>query len=51
MSRGHDELIGKFKMAADDVISIRGQVLEYTYIQTGIKGMLVRSGVDCDGKG
>ena len=33
--RGQNELIGKFKMAVGDVISIRGQV-EYTYIPTGI---------------
>jgi hypothetical protein len=37
VSREQDELIGKFKMAAGDVISIRGQILEYTYIPTGIK--------------
>ena len=29
VSRGQNELIGKFKMAAGDVISIRGQVMEY----------------------
>ena len=46
MSRGQDEMIGKFKIAADDVISIRGQVMEYTYIPTGIKGELVRFGMD-----
>ena len=27
----------KFKMVAGDVISIRGQVMVYTYIPTGIK--------------
>jgi hypothetical protein len=32
------------------VISIRGQVMEYTYIPTGIKRE-VRCGVDCDQKG
>ena len=32
-----NKLIGKFKMATGDVISIRGQVMEYTYIPTGIK--------------
>ena len=37
VSRGQDELIGKFKMAAGDVIKIRGQVMEYTYNPTGIK--------------
>ena len=51
VSRGQNELIGKFKMAAGDVISIRGQVIEYMYIPTGIKRELVRSGVDCDKKG
>ena len=49
--RGQNELIGKFKMAAGDVISIRGQVMKYTYIATGIKWELVRFGVDCDWKG
>jgi hypothetical protein len=29
VSGGQNELIGKFKMAAGDVISIRGQVVEY----------------------
>ena len=48
--RGHNELIGKFKMEAGDVISIRGQVMEYTYIPTGIKWELVRFGMDCDWK-
>ena len=38
VSRGENELIGEFKM-------------EYTYIPTGIKRKLVRSGVDCDWKG
>ena len=37
VSRGQNELIVKFKMAAGDVISIRGQVMVYTYIPTGIK--------------
>ena len=37
VSRGQNELIGKFKMAAGDVISVRGQVMEYTHILTGIK--------------
>ena len=49
MSRGQNELVGKFKMTAGD--KVRGQVMEYTYIQTGIKRELVRSGVDCDWKG
>ena len=47
VSRRQNELIGKFKMAADDVISIREQVMEYMYIPTGIKRELVRYGVDC----
>ena len=47
VSRGQKELIGKFKMAAGDVISIRRQVIEYMYILTGIKRELVRFGVDC----
>ena len=51
MSRGQNELIGKFKMAEGDVLSIRGQVMEYTYIPTGIKIDLVRFGMDCDWKG
>jgi hypothetical protein len=37
VSRGQDELIGKFKMAVGYVISIRGLFMEYTYIPTGIK--------------
>ena len=51
MSRGQNELIGKFKMAADDVISSKRQVMEYTYISTGIKRKLVRFGMDCDQEG
>ena len=31
VSRGQNELIGEFKMAAGDVISIRGQVMEYMF--------------------
>ena len=46
MSRGENELIVKFKMAEGDVI--RGQVVEYPCILTGIKRELVRFGVDCD---
>ena len=34
-------------MAASDLVSVRGQVMEYTYIPTGIKGEMVRSIVDC----
>ena len=51
LCRGQNELIGAFRMAASDVISIRGQVMEYMYIPTGIKRELLRSGVDCDWKG
>ena len=51
VSRRQNELVGKFKMAAGDLVSIRGQVMEYTYIPTGIKRELVRSGVDCNWKG
>ena len=35
-------------MAAGDIVSIRGQVMEYTYIPTGIRRELARFGVDCD---
>ena len=38
-------------MAASDLVSVRGQVMEYLYIPTGIKGEMVRSGVDCHWKG
>ena len=51
VSRGQNELVCKFKVAAGDMVSIRGQVIEYTYIPTGIKRELVRSGVDYDQKG
>ena len=51
MSRGQNKLIGKFKIVPGDVISIRGQVMEYRYISTGIKRKLVRFGVDCNWKG
>ena len=51
VSKGQNELVGKFKMAAGDIVSIRGQVMEYTYIPTGIKREMVGSGVDCDWKG
>ena len=44
-------MIGKFKMAAGDMVSIRGQVKEYMYIPTSIKREMVRSGVDCHWKG
>ena len=36
VSRGQNKLIGKFKMVAGDVISIREYVVEYTYIPTEI---------------
>ena len=51
VSRGQNELVCKFKMAAGDMVSIRGQDMEYTYIPTGIKRELMRSGVDCNWKG
>ena len=38
-------------MATSDLVSVRGQVMEYTYVPTGIKGEMVRSGVDCHWKG
>jgi hypothetical protein len=46
-----NELIGDFKMAAGNIISTKMQVMEYTYIPTGIKRELVRSGMDCNWKG
>ena len=45
LSRGQDELVGEFKMAGGDVISIRGQVLEHTYIPMGTERELVRFGI------
>ena len=45
VSIGQNELIGKFKRAVGDVIGIREQVTEYTYIPTGIKRELVRYGM------
>ena len=51
LSSGQDKFTGKFKMAEGDVISIWGQVMQYTYITTGIKRELVRFGMDCDWKG
>ena len=47
-TRGPNELVSKFKMVVGDMICIRGQFMEYTYVPTGIKRELVRSGVDCD---
>ena len=41
VSRGQNELIVKFKMAVGDAISIRGQVMEYTYLSTVIKREVV----------
>ena len=41
MSRGQNELIGEFKIAAGYAISIKGQVMKYMYIPTGIKRELV----------
>ena len=51
MSREQNELIGEFKMAMGDVISIRGEVMEYTFISREIKRELVRFNVDCEWKG
>ena len=34
VSRGQNELVCKFKMVAGDMVNIRGQVMEYTYIPT-----------------
>ena len=31
VSRGQNELVCKFKMAAGDMVSIRGQVMEYIF--------------------
>ena len=51
LSLEDNELVGKFRKAASDLVSVRGQVMEYMYIPTGIKGEMVRSGVDCHWKG
>ena len=51
MSRGQNELVGKFKMVVGAVISIRRQVMEYTYIPTGILRELGTFGVHADRKG
>ena len=45
-----NEFIGEFKMAVDDVISIRGLVMKYMYIPMGIETELVRFGMDCNRK-
>jgi hypothetical protein len=50
VSIGQYKLVGKFKMAAGDMVSIWEQVVEHTYNPTGIKRESVRSGVDCDWK-
>ena len=41
VSRGQNELIGEFKIAAGGVISIRGYSMENTYFPIGIKRDLV----------
>ena len=51
VSRRQNKLVGKFKMAADNMVTIRGQVMEYKYIPTGVKRELVRSGMNFDWKG
>ena len=51
VSRRQNELVGKFNMAGGDMVSVKGLVMEYTYIPTEIKREMVRSGVDCDLKG
>ena len=51
VSRRQNELVGKFKMAVGDMVSIRGQGMEYMFFPTGIKRELLRFGVDCDWKG
>ena len=51
VSKRQNELVGKFNMVVGDMVSIRGQVMEYTYVPTGIKRELVRTGVDYDWKG
>jgi hypothetical protein len=50
MSRGQDKLMGKFKMAAGDVVNIRGQVLECMHIPTEIERELVIFGIDGEQK-
>ena len=37
VSKKQNELVCKFKMVAGDMVSIRGQVMEYTYVPTGMK--------------
>ena len=43
VSRGKNEFVGKFKMAAGNIVCIWGQAMEYTYIPTGVKREFVRS--------
>jgi hypothetical protein len=42
VSRGQNELVCKIKMVAGDMVSIRGQVMEYTYIYRDILTSLMR---------
>ena len=49
--RAQNEFVCKFKIAAGDMVSIREQVMEYTYISTGIKRELVKFGMNWDWKG
>ena len=51
MSRRQNELVSKFKIVAGYKISIRGQVMEYMYIPTGIRREFVRIGVDFNQRG
>ena len=46
MSKGENELIGKFKMAVGDVISIEGYVMKYKYIPKGNRREWVRFGME-----
>ena len=39
VSRAQNQLIGEFKVAAGDVISIRGQVMECTTFKQELKGV------------
>ena len=36
VSRRQNEFVGKFKMAGGDKVSVRGQVMEYTYQSKGV---------------
>ena len=44
-------MIDKFKIAVGELISIKGYVMKYTYIQTEIKRELQRSSLSCNWKG